>query len=408
MAKQTLNNSESGLIIRGKINDNFTELYTRFVTPEDYGAVGDGVTNDQAAIQNSINSGYPVFFGRKNYRVTSTITVTDNTKLIGSGASSIISTTSNIRILTVAGSDNTIDNLTFVGNVTGADQTGIYVEGNVGLTLARNNNIISNCRLNNLTFGLYVRYTNITSSIHWGSVKVINTIAKFNTTGFYLFTRAEYSSFSNCSSIDNTYGLDIQCGNVNWVGGQITDNTNTGVYIGTGANDGHGVISGALINHNVSNVSCVSVAGNFLFTGCMIYAGTVTLTTSNGVTFDGCEFDTTTITSTNATNTEIQNCKFDTTPTITVTGVWPKLFNNKWMSATTYDDIGNATLVGGTVTVSSPLVKTNSIIQLSHQNTSGTIGVLYVSARVVGTSFTITSLSGTDTSIVGWRIFDKD
>jgi len=31
MAKATLNNGESGLIIRGKINDNFTELYT--ITP---------------------------------------------------------------------------------------------------------------------------------------------------------------------------------------------------------------------------------------------------------------------------------------------------------------------------------------------------------------------------------------
>jgi anthranilate phosphoribosyltransferase len=27
MAKQTINNTESGLVVRGKINDNFTELY---------------------------------------------------------------------------------------------------------------------------------------------------------------------------------------------------------------------------------------------------------------------------------------------------------------------------------------------------------------------------------------------
>lgn len=28
MAQQTINNGESGLIVRGKINENFTELYT--------------------------------------------------------------------------------------------------------------------------------------------------------------------------------------------------------------------------------------------------------------------------------------------------------------------------------------------------------------------------------------------
>jgi len=32
MAKQTLNNSESGLVIRGKINDNFTEIYEGNIT----------------------------------------------------------------------------------------------------------------------------------------------------------------------------------------------------------------------------------------------------------------------------------------------------------------------------------------------------------------------------------------
>jgi hypothetical protein len=32
MAKQTINNSETGLVIRGKINDNFTELYSDVTT----------------------------------------------------------------------------------------------------------------------------------------------------------------------------------------------------------------------------------------------------------------------------------------------------------------------------------------------------------------------------------------
>ena len=67
---------------------------------------------------------------------------------------------------------------------------------------------------------------------------------------------------------------------------------------------------------------------------------------------------------------------------------------------------GVVTLTGGTATVSNTLVTSNSIINLTHQNTSGTLGFLYVSSKNAGTSFTITSSSNTDTSIVGYLIIN--
>lgn len=68
--------------------------------------------------------------------------------------------------------------------------------------------------------------------------------------------------------------------------------------------------------------------------------------------------------------------------------------------------MGQAVLVGGTVTVSNTQVTANTRIFLSHANTSGTLGHLYVSGRVAGTSFTITSSSGTDTSTVNWLLIE--
>lgn len=66
---------------------------------------------------------------------------------------------------------------------------------------------------------------------------------------------------------------------------------------------------------------------------------------------------------------------------------------------------GVATLVGGTVTVSNTSVTANSRIQLTGQDDNGgTPGWLRVSARTAATSFTITSSSGTDTSIVAYFI----
>jgi hypothetical protein len=69
--------------------------------------------------------------------------------------------------------------------------------------------------------------------------------------------------------------------------------------------------------------------------------------------------------------------------------------------------MGLATLVAGTVTVSTTAVTANSRIYLTGQgDTAGTEGWLRVSARSAGTSFTITSSSGTDTSTVAWMIVE--
>jgi hypothetical protein len=68
--------------------------------------------------------------------------------------------------------------------------------------------------------------------------------------------------------------------------------------------------------------------------------------------------------------------------------------------------MGTATLVAGTVTVSTTRVTANSRIFLTAQNTGGTPGALRVSARTAGTSFTVTSTSGSDTSTVAWMIVE--
>lgn len=66
--------------------------------------------------------------------------------------------------------------------------------------------------------------------------------------------------------------------------------------------------------------------------------------------------------------------------------------------------MGAVTLVGGTATVNTTSVAATSRIQLTGQQDGGTPGFLRVSARVNGTSFTITSSSALDTSVVGWEI----
>lgn len=63
---------------------------------------------------------------------------------------------------------------------------------------------------------------------------------------------------------------------------------------------------------------------------------------------------------------------------------------------------GLATLAAGTVTVNDSGVTATSRILLTHQSAAGTLGFLRISARVPGTSFTITSANPLDTSNVAW------
>lgn len=73
---------------------------------------------------------------------------------------------------------------------------------------------------------------------------------------------------------------------------------------------------------------------------------------------------------------------------------------------------GRVTLMAGAATVMVPSVTANSIILLTNQLPSGTVGSLAVSARSAGTSFTIQSYDGAgalnaaDTSNVGYLIFE--
>jgi len=70
--------------------------------------------------------------------------------------------------------------------------------------------------------------------------------------------------------------------------------------------------------------------------------------------------------------------------------------------------MGQVTLVAGSKVVSTTKVTADSRIILTNNASSGTPGFLYVSARVVSTSFTITSSSGADTSNVAWLILEPE
>ena len=319
-----------------------------YVTPEQYGAVGDGVTNDATAIQSAVDTGSPVYFGKNTYLVSSAIIIPANSYLFGAGEESVLKTTSNISILEIDSTNSVFQNLTFKGNDTGTLQVGISAVGNAASNLRREGNQVLNCRFYDLGgAGLYTIYSGFGSSLHKGTFYVDNCIFNSNRYGVYWNTTGEYNLITGSTITNNTSGVYMNAaGNNSIVNSNINDNT-TGITMVGGLNDGHCVISGTKLNHNTTSLNLSYIDYGFLFQGCMIYGGVMVLNTDDFIKFDNCDISQTTITVTNNTSLRFFNNRFFITPTFTVTGTNPIFFNNHWDSGITPSILDN-TIVGKT------------------------------------------------------------
>jgi hypothetical protein len=95
------------------------------VTPQDFGAVGDGSTDDTVAIQAALTASRRVYFPPATYKITNTLTLTDNTCVYGDGWASKIQQYTRERNVFVAGSFCEIRGLHLIGDngATGVDFT---------------------------------------------------------------------------------------------------------------------------------------------------------------------------------------------------------------------------------------------------------------------------------------------
>jgi hypothetical protein len=285
-----------------------------YVTPEQYGAIGDGTTNDNTAVQNAINTGKAVILS-KTYLVTD-LEIPANASLQGLGTG-ILKTTSNNYVLEILTQDVTISGLTFLGS--GRD-TGLTNQNALEITgMGADNTIVSDCRFFNFGGSAFLNEGN--GNRQSGST-VSNSFIHNCNYGIRLFNEGEYNSFVGVSVEDCNFGFHNSAGNNTFTGGRLIEN-GTNVYLGTGVNDGHGVVSATTINHGVNyNVYSDGVVNNFLFDGCMLYLGNVSINNSNGIRFNACEFSLIgfTLTLNTNSNTIFESSKFATWGSYSLTG----------------------------------------------------------------------------------------
>lgn len=117
-------NSSSGSTLVGLTQGGTIQDAISYVTPEMFGARGDGITDDTVALQNAFSSGKNITFPyNKTYIINDRLTATDFDIINGNGSTIKYSNTptSGLTILTIGKSKGTISNLSIL--VTEGDST---------------------------------------------------------------------------------------------------------------------------------------------------------------------------------------------------------------------------------------------------------------------------------------------
>lgn len=307
-----------------------------FVTPEMYGALGDGSTDDATAITNAFASGLPVYFGPKNYRINSGIALPVNAVAKGFNRLTTISTTQTTILMFTVNGFATIEGITFDGTDL-SGQVGVYAADVISTSTEIGNKILD-CDFTDLRYG--IQAATLYSSDFTGAFQVTNCNFFSNFIGVWLQAGAEYNTFTNCKSDGNSsVGIRSDAGNNSWTGGQITGNV-TGVQFNTGSNAGKNVFTGVAINHNTTAVLSNGITITSQFIGCNFISASKLDITSSMIRFIACYFGDTASQAWSFTNgsnlVELVNCRFGMTsanqPTVSQTGTVVQFTGSIWES----------------------------------------------------------------------------
>ena len=188
------------------------------VNVKDFGAVGDGVTDDTVAIQDAVNQsrGKILFFPKGNYLISDAVQLsrqsivgeTSTTHAPFVGTKFTLSTAS--AGITV-GAESTIEHIMVDGD---------GVVGTKGITLLSNNhyNMLSDVQVTGCEYGLYI------SDSAW-SQNIENSFFTSNKTNIYVgASSAIYfrgCEANNCTGAAGFHNIHVYKGQVTWTGGAL-------------------------------------------------------------------------------------------------------------------------------------------------------------------------------------------
>ena len=174
--KDFIDNFFENLDLQNEVNNKLQEMYndgslmvllsnflTWYVTPEMYGATGDGVTDDTEAVQNAVDSGKSVIFTSKNYKLNTIYINTNDIFLFGNDANLNFEHESGF-IIPITGENIDISNfnfqLAFNKDSNDLSNTCIGINGGISGQYFATNIKIHNCIFDGGVFGIASSSTN--------------------------------------------------------------------------------------------------------------------------------------------------------------------------------------------------------------------------------------------------------
>lgn len=259
-----------------------------------YGATGDGVTDDTAAVQAALTAEQNIYIPPGTYICDDLTIINNGTRLHGCGRSSILKyKAGETGVLLTTGTNRVVlENFAMDGGISSTMAgTAVSPANRTGLSIAtQQHSHVKSVAI--YGFGLWgvlnsdgsrdrLTHTTIVDldiSYCWGAIKLTAT--------------AEYVLLSQMDIHSCYWGLHIIAGNVSVSNCKINDNT-VGVYVqkAGNSNDSHGNVSACMINHCSYAIWCEEVTFGMNFTGCCVFEGIVLLDRANGVNICSGIFD---------------------------------------------------------------------------------------------------------------------
>lgn len=306
-----------------------------YVNVLDFGAVGDGTTDDSGAFQDAIDTGRNVFIPRfvkisgtpaeANYLINTSLTLNDGQLVLGHNSKLI---TTNPGSLTLADTfnfficnqDTTIKGISFTGTGKESDFLALWPKQN-GVWHQSSNNKIIDCLFYDLAgAGVMGVHPTLTT---FGLNMIINPLIYSCTLGIFNYTSSEYQTITGGSIQHCTIGIFEAAAN-NIVNGVHVDHNAVGIrIINNGGNTDHSSFVGGSLNHNAAAVDVPSGLGiGYVFSGVNIFFGQVNLAETDRLIFSGCAFSTIefNISATTTTKTITFVAGYMISPTFNLTG----------------------------------------------------------------------------------------
>lgn len=246
------------------------------------GAIGDGTTDNTTVIRNALLENKGIFVPPGIY-VCDSIVVPEGRVILGAGENSVLlfKTGSTGRFLDLRNGNVTIQNVVISGNESSSSYAATSSAGDrIGIYLKGDNN-------DSKILNIWVRGFSLAGiSGNGSSTNRDRTpiISSTSITNCFIGINTNQGAASGCEYLriegNNVGGcrvaIEVNSGNCTVTGNTITDNA-YGIIVkngGSGANAGHGVITGNLINHSViTGVVFISVPFGYVFSANNVFFG---------------------------------------------------------------------------------------------------------------------------------------